>query len=211
MPRHPQSRQVLGFHLILTAYGFWLPNDPRGSWSDFVRAWELLRFGRATKIDDRRSVARRPHDRELRLAAKRALVRAPVEFAGIQARSIAKGFADFLDRTGRTVYACSILPTHVHMVIPRDDCAIKQVARLLKGAATSQLLRDGIHPFARQPFNDARLPTPWTRHEWACFLFSKDDLLRAIGYVERNPIKERKRPQPWKYITPFHPDLLYYT
>jgi len=27
---------VLGTHLILTAYGFWLPNDPRGSWSDFV-------------------------------------------------------------------------------------------------------------------------------------------------------------------------------
>jgi hypothetical protein len=42
-------------HLIITAYGFWLPNDPRGSWSDFVGAWELLRFGEATKVDDKRS------------------------------------------------------------------------------------------------------------------------------------------------------------
>lgn len=26
------------YHLIMTAYGFWLPNDPRGSWSEFVGA-----------------------------------------------------------------------------------------------------------------------------------------------------------------------------
>ena len=33
---------VRWYHLIISAYGFWLPNDPRGSWSDFVGAWELL-------------------------------------------------------------------------------------------------------------------------------------------------------------------------
>jgi hypothetical protein len=27
---------ILAFHAIFGAYGFWLPNDPRGSWSDFV-------------------------------------------------------------------------------------------------------------------------------------------------------------------------------
>jgi hypothetical protein len=27
---------VLAYHVVLGAYGFWLPNDPRGSWSDFV-------------------------------------------------------------------------------------------------------------------------------------------------------------------------------
>ena len=39
------SRYVRAYHLIITTYGFWLPTDPRGSWSDFVRAWELFRFG----------------------------------------------------------------------------------------------------------------------------------------------------------------------
>ena len=62
---------VVGYHLIITAYGFWLPNDPRGSWSDFVGAWELLRFGPATKTDSRQSVASRPHDHQRRLEAKR--------------------------------------------------------------------------------------------------------------------------------------------
>ena len=27
------GRMVLGYHIIRTAYGFWLPNDPWGSWS----------------------------------------------------------------------------------------------------------------------------------------------------------------------------------
>lgn len=34
---------VLASHVILGAYGFWLPNDPRGSWSTFVGAWDLYR------------------------------------------------------------------------------------------------------------------------------------------------------------------------
>ena len=42
-------------HVIFSAYGFWLPNDPRGSWSDFVGSWELQRFGPATKVNVRHS------------------------------------------------------------------------------------------------------------------------------------------------------------
>jgi hypothetical protein len=53
---------VRAYHAIITAYGFWLPNDPRGSWSDYVRQWELLVWGEATKVTTRRSVAGRPHD-----------------------------------------------------------------------------------------------------------------------------------------------------
>ena len=44
--------KIRAYHLILTCYGFWLPNDPRGSWSDFVRSIELHRVGGpATKIN----------------------------------------------------------------------------------------------------------------------------------------------------------------
>ena len=41
---------VHGYHLILPMYGFWLPNDPRGSWSDYVRSWELARFERRRRV-----------------------------------------------------------------------------------------------------------------------------------------------------------------
>jgi len=53
---------VRAYHVIFIAYGFWLPNDPRGSWSDYVRSWEIFRHGPATKTDLRRSHARDEHD-----------------------------------------------------------------------------------------------------------------------------------------------------
>ena len=63
---------VRWYHLIVTGYGFWLPNDPRGSWTDFVGSWEIYKFGTGTKTTETRSLAHDPHDVELRLAAKRA-------------------------------------------------------------------------------------------------------------------------------------------
>src|ERR1035437_4816444 len=109
-------RPVLGYHLILSAYGFWLPNDPRGSWSDFVRSWELLRFGPATKVATRRSVAHVAHDRKSRLAAKAALQFPTVQFDGRQAVAILNGFAHAVRESQYHILACAILPAHVHMV-----------------------------------------------------------------------------------------------
>src|SRR5437016_61548 len=114
---------VHAYHVIFSAYGFWLPNDPRGSWSDFVGSWELARFGRATKTDSRRSVAARPHDRALREEAKQALQYPAVEFSGKQAQLIGQGFRKSIHKGGVPVWACAILPKHVHMVIGRHTCS----------------------------------------------------------------------------------------
>lgn len=196
---------VLAYHLIITTYGFWLPNDPRGSWSDFVRSWELFLFGGpATRTQERRSLARDPHNVAKRLEAKRHLVRDPVVFTGIQARAVARGFASYVERSGLVVYACSILLKHVHLVIKRHTCSIEQVARLLKGAATTQLLKGGgLHPFVGSPYRDGTLPSPWARKQWAVFLDDDETTGRAIRYTNSNPEKERKRPQQYSFLTPF--------
>ena len=82
---------ILSFHSIISAYGFWLPNEPRGSWSDFVYSWELARFGPATKVNTRRSVAARPYDRQLKSEMQAALKYPPVHFTGEQAVTIVQG------------------------------------------------------------------------------------------------------------------------
>lgn len=73
---------ILAFHSIFSMYGFWLPNDPRGSGSDYIAAWELLRYGPATKTNAKRSVAYVPHDHALRLKAKEALNHPAVQITG---------------------------------------------------------------------------------------------------------------------------------
>ena len=36
---------VIGYHLIWTAYGWWLPNDPRGSMSRLIRSDIIAELG----------------------------------------------------------------------------------------------------------------------------------------------------------------------
>ena len=195
---------ILAYHVIITAYGFWLPNDPRGSWSDFVRAWELFRFGgAATKTDTRRSVAGAAHDHQRRLRTKEALARPPVSFNGIQARAIGRGFTRRAQRSGYEIYACSILPEHVHLVIGRHRYSVEKVTELLKGAASERLADEGLHPFQDVFYRNGRRPTPWARKLWKVFLFNHADILRSLRYVEENPLKEGKPRQSWPFVVPY--------
>ena len=139
--------RLLCAHVIISTYGFWLPNDPRGSWSDFVGAWELLRFGDATKVDTRESVARAPHDAKLRRQAKEALKYPPVLFTGTQARAVGRGFAQAASEGSYPIHACSILPDHVHLVIGSHNRTFERIIGHLKGRASQQLRHEGIHPF----------------------------------------------------------------
>jgi REP element-mobilizing transposase RayT len=191
---------ILASHGIFAAYGFWLPNDPRGSWSDFVRSWELLRFGAATKTDQRRSVAHSSHDRDLRLAAKSALKFEPVRFTGSQARAIARGFAIAINESAYQVLACSILPDHVHVLVRRHDRDIGKILGHLKSRATQQLVAEGLHPFAHLARADERFPSVWADRSWKVFLDSDDDVARAIEYVRSNPLKEGLKEQHWSFV-----------
>lgn len=196
---------VFGYHVTVSAYGFWLPNDPRGSWSDFVGSWELFQFGPATKTDDPRSLARVPHDRHRRLAAKQALLRPPVRFTGIQARAVGRGFGAYVRKAGLPVWACAILPEHVHLVVGRSRLRIEQVVIQLKGAATRRLIEEGLHPFGHLAKPGEQPPKCWARGEWSVFLSTPADIIRSIRYVENNPLKEGKPPQRWNFVVPYQP------
>jgi REP element-mobilizing transposase RayT len=190
---------IVGYHLIFSTYGFWLPNDPRGSWSDFVGSWELFRYGPATKTTEARSLAYREHDRTLRIKAKSALKYPPVNFTGIQARAVARGFAEYIQKANFPVWACAILPDHVHLVVGRPHISVEQLVIQLKGASTKQLEREGLHPMAPWKDSDGCVPKCWVRGQWKVYL-DPPDVPRAIRYVQDNPLKEGKKKQDWTFV-----------
>lgn len=190
---------IVGYHVIFGAYGFWLPNDPRGSWSTFVGSWELFRYGPATKTIERSSVAYREHDHALRLAAKKALRRPAVEFSGLQARAVATGFARYFKRANLPVWACAILPDHLHLVIGRPKMDVEQLVIQLKGAATESLIEQELHPFGHIKDKNGRTPKCFARGEWKVYL-DPEDVWRAIRYVHDNPVKEGKKQQRWSFV-----------
>jgi len=195
---------VHGYHVILAAYGFWLPNDPRGSWSDFVGRWELVRFGHTTKSLVRRELAELTAcELQQREEARRSLKYPPVQFTGIQARAVGRGFAAACHRSGYTIWACSILPEHVYLVVARHHYGIEQIANLLKGEATRSLVSEQLHPLAQFAGSSKRPPRMWAEHEWKVYLDSEEAIEAAIAYVNGNPIMEGKLAQHWSFVTPF--------
>jgi REP element-mobilizing transposase RayT len=191
---------LLGFHVIFSTYGFWLPNDPRGSWSDWIRNWELLRYGGATKVDTRDSVAGAKHDVALRKRAKEALAYPEVFLTGIQAQTVGVGFRTAVDEANYTVLACSIMPQHVHLVVGPHSRKIDRIVAHLKSRATQQLNQSNLHPLAAYRQADGTTPSPWCRNCWKVFVFSQRHLRDAIRYVEENPLKEGKPRQHWSFV-----------
>jgi REP element-mobilizing transposase RayT len=197
---------ILGYHFIFSAYGFWLPNDPRGSWSETVREFELRKFGPATKVQATRSVAARSHDRQLRLAAKKALRYPPVTFTGEQAVLIVQGFANAQTQHAYVIHALAILPDHVHLIMWHHGNDIDNIAAHLKAKATSRLNAQGAHPLAEYVSPSGRIPSPWARNYWCPFIYDEEHYVKAIAYVEQNPIKAGLRPQRWSIVTPYQRD-----
>jgi REP element-mobilizing transposase RayT len=181
---------------------FWLANDPRGSWSDFVRSFELYRVGgEATRVHMKGSLAHEPHDHKKRKEAKQALSRPPVMFTGEQARAVAQGFDDYITRNDRRIFACAVMPDHVHLVIERCDRTIEKVAEQLKARATMFLNQQDLHP-CEATAADKR-PTPWARGCWSVFLRTDDSIQRAIDYVEQNPVVAGYKAQRYSWVSEF--------
>jgi REP element-mobilizing transposase RayT len=202
-------RTVHGVHLCWGTYGFWLPTDPRGSGSKEVWADHLKPFGEATFVEDRaRSRARREHDHGLRRAAKRELLRPAVLFDGHQARCAALAFGQLLGELDIPVWACAVLPDHVHLVVGPSGVHGDELSQRLKGRATKALVATKMHPFLAEMDADGQVPKCWQEKQWPVLKFTPASVRQAITYVEDNPLKEGKKRQTWPFVIRYTGDAV---
>ena len=195
---------MLGLHLIFSTYGFWPPNDPRGSGSTRVRAAHIYEAGgEATKVHTTQSVAGRPHDYRVRLALKGSLKYSPVRFTGLQAQSVGQGFAAICPKIGLVIHACAILPDHVHVVVARHKLDGDEIIACLKRAGTRALNDAGLHPLAAFARTSGKHPCPWGGYGWKVFLETPSEMRSRICYVEGNPLKAGFKRQRWSYVVPY--------
>ena len=193
---------VVAYHAIWSAYGFWLPNEQRGSWSTEVWAKHLRPFGPATKTSERRSLAHRAYDPNLRKEMRESLKFPPVRFTLEQVECIGAGLADAVDRFGIVLHACAVVWDHVHIVSQRHREPIEFVTRVLKSAATRKLTSEGLHPLAKFAAADGRTHTPWAEGGWERYLNSDVDIIDTSQYVNGNPPKHGMPAQNWRFVTP---------
>lgn len=198
----PTSPPIIAYHIIFGAYGFWLPNDPRGSWSKYVWADRLLPFGKPQPRARHEPVA----DEEfLRNRMKKELAYPPVRFTGHQALAVSRGFGKIIDELQMIVYASAIMPDHVHLVVARQTMFAEDIAGHLKRSASRQPPADGLHPLVQYENDRGRLPCPWEEDGWKVLLHTPDEIELAMYYVNQNPIEADLKPKNWPWIRRYEP------
>ena len=193
--------QIVATHCIWGAYGFWLPNDPRGSGSKYVGSHAIWKAGGdATLVETSRSLANKDHDPSLRFAGKAALRKPAMRFNDTQIAAIAAGFAAAVALSQYSIHACAIMPDHVHVVLGHPPDVAPKIIAHLKSFGTKELNRRGLNPYAALPGRDGQ--RVWADRFRHVFL-TADDVPRCVQYVRDNPVKAGLPEQNWNFVQPW--------
>jgi REP element-mobilizing transposase RayT len=188
-----QNPIVIAYHMVWTAYGTWLPNDPRGSGSNEVASPELavlgeLHFGR-------KSVQPPFHEvRDFYERAEPLLKFDVLRFDRQQIEHIAAAFGETIAERRYTCYAVAILPDHTHVVIRKHRDRAEEMIGRLQNASRLRLSSARAAP-ANHPV--------WTSGGWKSFLDSPAAVSAAVRYVEKNPQKAGLGAQKWSFVQPY--------
>ena len=171
---------IIAHHLILSGYGHWLPNDPRGSGSDTIRNDDLMDLG---PIHHGRKAIQPPKS-ELKKFYRRAeprLDQQTIWFDDAMRAGIADAIMAVVEAFTYTLWACAICRNHIHLVVRKHRDNGDVIWRNFAEGTRQQLLGNfGIavdHPV-------------WSDRPYTVFLYSPEDVRTRIRYVEQNPIKE---------------------
>lgn len=184
---------VAGHHLIWTIYGWWLPNDPRGSTSHEIRSAAIADLGELHV--GRKRV--RPAGREIqafREAAQAVLKHALLAFTDDEIQVVGHAFAEVMHARNYTCYGCAILPDHVHLLIRKHRDLAEDMIENLQLASRTAIIRAGSRP-ADHPV--------WGGPGWKVFLETRDDFNRTIAYLGKNLLQAHRAEQPWPFVKPY--------
>src|SRR5688572_20382073 len=187
------ARVVVGYHLIWTAYGWWLPNDPRGSSSHEIRVEPVAALG---ELHHGRKAVQPPtrHLREFYAQARDVLKHPLLTFTDDDIALLGESFGRVIRERGYTCYACAIMPDHVHALIRRHRDWAETMIEALQDGSRQELIAAG-----------RRAPTHpvWGGPGWKVFLNTRDDMVRIERYIRENPLKAGRTAQHWPFVVPY--------
>jgi REP element-mobilizing transposase RayT len=189
---------IIAHHLIWTGYGWWLPNDPRGSMSKRVATDVIAQLGELHH--GRKKVQPTSAElRDFRARAKDVLDHPLRKFTDRDTEAIAEAFKDVVTQQNYTCYACAIMPDHIHLLIRKHKHKAEEMISHFQDESRSRLRNDwpADHPI-------------WGGPGWKVFLDHPNDIRRTIKYIERNPVEWNLPQQTYSFVAeydgwPLHP------
>jgi hypothetical protein len=184
---------VIAYHLIATAYGWWLPNDLRGSMSknircDLIKELGEVHFGRKRIQPNSKSI------RDFFRQAEPALQHQLLEFQEAEREIIARSFAETIQRERYTCYGLVLMKDHTHLCIRKHRHLAEQMVLTFQEFSRRALIEAGLR---------AKDHPVWGGPGWKVFLDETEDVWRTIRYIDDNPIKIGESPQVYPFVTPY--------
>jgi REP element-mobilizing transposase RayT len=185
---------VIAYHIIWTAYGWWLPNDPRGSTSRSIASDTIAALGQLHV--GRKEV--QPLSRDVNAFYERAklVLKHPLlEVRDDAVPCVANAIAEVMEQQCYTCYACAIMPDHVHILLRKHKHLAEEMLDFLQDGSRCALIDAGHRP-SDHPV--------WTGGGgWIVYLDHPDEVERTIPYIEANPVKARLPRQDWPFVTTY--------
>ena len=183
---------VAAYHLIWTAYGWWLPNDPRGSMSHEIRSADIAGLGELHY--GRRSIL--PAYRDIKTfyeLAQGSLKHTLIKFDDAETELLRLAFGQTIKQRCYTCYACAIMPDHVHMLIRKHRDQAEDMISAFQDAGKAALLEKPQAPrVAEHPV--------WGGPGWRVYLNSPQSIERVAEYIRQNPTKAKQPSQHWPFV-----------
>jgi len=172
---------TLGYHLVKSGYGLWLPGDDRGSWSE---AWdEQIGFTEPQTLH--------PGDPVRRRMAEERMKHPPVRLSAEMVDVVIEVIGDCVQKScgGLAIAAAAIEPTHMHLAILYTGRDIDGTAKWLADQTTK-----AIHG------RTGHCGPVWCRGRWRSFIFQEEQWHAAIAYIERHNVRRRLPAQPYRFL-----------
>lgn len=181
---------VLGYHLILTGYGHWLPNDPRGSLSKEIRNERIAPLG---EIHHGRKRVQPPRSdlAAFQRQARGVLQHEVLWFDDAKRQAVAEAFAEVVEDRRYTCWACAILSNHAHVAIRKHRDKAETMIEVFQQASAARLCRLADVP-SGHPI--------WSLDPYKKFLDSAEAIERTIRYVRDNPVRSGLSPQQFAFV-----------
>ncbi|QEG37949.1 transposase [Bythopirellula goksoeyrii] len=171
--------KTIGYHIVLSGHGLWLPGDDRGHWSE---AWDA-------ELGLIEPHTLHPGDPVRKRIAQERMVHPPVRLSTAMQNSVITRFASCAADSDWQIVAASIESTHTHLLLTYTERNIDNTVKWLKDQTTKAIHRETSH---QGPV--------WCKGKWRSFVFELDVWNNTLRYIERHNERRGVSPRPYPFL-----------
>ena len=170
---------TLGYHVVLSAYGLWLPGDERGTWSE---AWDQqLGFIEPHTLHPGDPV-------RLRMSQERMTHR-PVRLSDAMLLAVEDAIGKCAAQSDWKIVAASLETTHVHLLLTYTARDIDNTVKWLKDQGTKSVHKTTPH---QGPL--------WCKGRWRGFIYDPLAWHNTRRYIEAHNERRGVGPRPYPFL-----------